>query len=79
LRLDGNAHLWLRQRGAPDETLHMQFARVVPNGDSVFNYQRAVMETRHGAVAGQARAYLRNLEIEVAIYRSAQEGRTVTL
>lgn len=79
LRLDGNAHLWLRQRGAADETLHKKFGHMVPNGDSVFNYQRAVANALECGSADQARAYLRNLEIEAAIYRSAQDGRTVTL
>jgi len=83
LRLDGEARLWLRRRGEAAEVLHTAFERVVPNGDSVFNYQAAVVaalaQPGAGAMAGHARDYLRNLQVEAAIYRSAQEGRTVAL
>ena len=85
-RLDGAARTWLRRRGEASETQHSSFGRIVPNGDSVFHYLTAMAQALGGnaaynadIAASRASAYLRNLEIEQAIYLSAAEGRTVTL
>jgi len=85
-RLDGAARTWLRQRGEAVEAQHTAFGRTVPNGDSVFHYLTAMVQALGRAAAStadiaasRASAYLRNLEIEQAIYQSAAEGRTVTL
>jgi len=85
-RLDGMARTWLRRRGQASETHHTSFARVVPNGDSVFNYLTAMVKALSGdsasnadIEASRASAYLHNVEIEQAIYQSAAEGRTITL
>lgn len=85
-RLDGMARTWVRRRGEPSETPHTTFTRIVPNGDSVFHYLTAMVKALGGdsasyadIEASRASAYLHNLEIEQAIYRSAAEGRTVML
>jgi len=83
LRLDGQARIWLRARGSAVEQIQQEFARQVPNGDSVFAYQLHVATSLQQGVAPDirchARAYLRNLEIEQAIYASDSEGRTIRL
>lgn len=83
LRLDGQARIWLRARGSAVEQIQQEFARLVPNGDSVFAYQLHVATSLQQGVAPDirchARAYLRNLEIEQAIYASDFEGRTIQL
>jgi len=85
-RLDGAARTWLRQRGEALDPQHSSFGRIVPNGDSVFNYLTAMVRALGGdaaynadIAASRASAYLQNMEIEQAIYQSAAEGRTVTL
>jgi len=85
-RLDGAARTWLRRRGEASETQHAAFGRIIPNGDSVFHYLTAIVQAHDGAeesnadiAASRASAYLKNLEIEEAIYKSASENRTVTL
>jgi len=83
LRLDGQARMWLRARGSAEEQIQQEFARLVPNGDSVFAFQLHVATSlQQGAVPDircHARAYLRNIEIEQAIYASDSEGRTICL
>ena len=85
-RLDGAARTWLRRRGEADQTQHTAFERIVPNGDSVFHYLKAMLQALDSGqvsnadiAASRASAYLKNLEIEEAIYKSASENRTVTL
>lgn len=82
LRLDGDGRLFLRRHGSNEET-------AVPfvwedrgfGGDCVFALQRHVVDhlTRGTPVENAAAAYLRNLEIEEAVYLSADEGRIITL
>ena len=85
-RLDGTARTWLRRRGEASETQYNAFSRNMPDGDSVFNYLTAMVQALEGAstsntdiAASRAVAYLRNLEIEQAIYKSAAKGCTITL
>ena len=82
LRLDGDGGLWLRRFGANGETRHdyaweeRGFA-----GDCVHALQRHVVEAlrKGGAIENTAEAYLRNLAIEAAVYRSSQAGARVAL
>lgn len=86
-RLDGEARTWLRRRGETIETQHQVFDHATPNGDSVFNYMTAMVQALRRDAAGsqadlaasRASGYIRNLEVEQAIYQSAAEGRTVNL
>ncbi|MDH3701231.1 MAG: Gfo/Idh/MocA family oxidoreductase [Alphaproteobacteria bacterium] len=81
LRLDGYGRLWWKpHRG--DETAHAYawhdrgFA-----GDCVAAIQAHVLNhLRHGApLENDGRSYLRNMEIEEAVYRSAAEGRRIAV
>ena len=77
LRLDGFGRLWLRpQRGEEREHAYAWQDRGF-GGDCVHALQRHVVaHLLHGAALENAgEDYLRNLEIEGAIYRSAQSGR----
>jgi D-apiose dehydrogenase len=79
LRLDGSARLWQRLRGQPEEALLAAYAVAPCNGNSVQAFQADMLASLASGSHGQARAYLRNLEVEEAIYRSHAEGRTVAL
>ncbi len=82
LRLDGDGGLYFRPHGDNHE-------RPVPyawnksgfGGDSVYRTQQhALQAIQQGApVMNAAHDYLRNLEIEEAVYRSSAEGRRITL
>ena len=50
-------------------------------GDCVYRLQRHVVEhLRHGApVMNTARAYLANLRVEEAVYKSSSEGQRIAL
>jgi hypothetical protein len=77
LRLDGDGALWLKPHGAPLRTHAYDWARQGFGGDCVRALQRhEVDHFRHGApLENGGQAYLRNLEIEDAIYRSAESGQ----
>jgi D-apiose dehydrogenase len=77
LRLDGFGRLWLKpQRGSEREHAY-EWQNQGYGGDSVRALQRHVVaHLRSGAPLENAgAAYLRNLEIEEAIYRSAASGQ----
>jgi predicted dehydrogenase len=79
IRLDGYGRLFLRpHRGEEREHRYAWQARGY-GGDCVFRQcEAALAHLRDGApVPNTARAWLRNMEIEEAIYRSAAEGRFV--
>ncbi len=81
IRLDGYGRLFLRpHRGEEREHRYDWQARGY-GGDCVFRQAEAALHhLRDGApVPNTARAWLRNMEIEEAIYRSAREGRFVTV
>lgn len=81
LRLDGHGRLFLRpQRGVEREHAYAWEKRGY-GGDCVFRQCAAALaHVATGApVPNLARAWLRNMEIEEAIYRSAGEGRFVTV
>lgn len=81
LRLDGFGALWLKPHGKPERRHGYDWQRQGYGGDCVHALQRHVVDhLRHGAaLENTGAAYLRNLEIEEAVYRSAETGRRVTL
>lgn len=82
LRLDGRARLWFKPHGGGPEREHPYdrgpdtFA-----GGAVRALQSHVLEVARGECPPEnaARAYLRNIEIQEAIYRSHREGRRIAL
>ncbi|MGG5822529.1 Gfo/Idh/MocA family protein [Falsiroseomonas sp. HW251] len=81
IRLDGHGRLFTRRhRGEETEHRYDWQARGY-GGDCVFRQTEAALRhLRDGApVPNIARAWLRNMQIEEAIYRSAAEGRFVTV
>ena len=77
LRLDGAGALWLKPQGEPLRAHAYDWPRQGFGGDCVHELQRHVLDHfRHGTpLENGGQAYLRNLEIEEAIYRSAESGR----
>jgi predicted dehydrogenase len=81
LRLDGHGRLFLRpHRGTEREHAYAWDNRGY-GGDCVFRQCAAALaHVANGApVPNVARAWLRNMEVEEAIYRSAEEGRFVNV
>ncbi len=82
LRLDGEGRLWLRSFGANDET-----EQKFPWRDHLFGGDCVYLTCHHiidAWIAGrqpetEARAYLRNQQIEEAIYESAETGNWIAL
>jgi predicted dehydrogenase len=81
LRLDGHGRLFLRPHRGEEREHAYTWQQRGYGGDCVFRQcEAALAHLRDGApVANTARAWLRNLAIEEAIYRSAAEGRFVTV
>ena len=82
LRLDGDGRLFLRRHGENDEQeVAYDWRDVGFGGDCIFDLQRHVVAHLRGdtPVENTARAYLRNLEIEEAVYRSAESGHREAL
>lgn len=81
LRLDGAARLWWKPHGG-EETEHPYswqdrgFA-----GDAVFALQSHVVAhlRNAGPLENSGRSYLRNLDVEEAVYHSSEEGRWIDL
>ena len=81
IRLDGDGGLWLKPHGG-EETAHAyHWDDRGYSGDCVYALQaHVVAHLRDGTpVENIARAYLRNVEIEAAIYRSNDEQRWIDL
>jgi predicted dehydrogenase len=81
LRLDGGGRLWLKPHGGAErEELYPWQDRGFA-GDSVYNLIRHVVDhlIRGTPVENAARDYLRNIEIEDAIYRAHETGQRVEL
>lgn len=76
LRLDGFGRLWLKPHGGPERDHTYRWQNQGYGGDSVHALQRHVVaHLQEGApLENSGAAYLRNLEIEDAIYRSAESG-----
>jgi len=82
LRLSGEGGLFLRRFGETDETAHpFALDRDAFAGGAVAALQGHVLDHLiDGApLENAAGAYLRNLEIEEAVYRAAAEGRRIPL
>jgi predicted dehydrogenase len=81
LRLDGFGRLWLKPRRQAEREHHYAWQDVGFGGDSVCALQRHVLaHYLEGApLENTGEAYLRNLEIEDAIYRAAETGRWAAL
>jgi D-apiose dehydrogenase len=81
LRLDGFGRLWLRPHKGAEREHAYQWQDRGYGGDSVHALQRHVVaHLQAGAPLENAgAAYLRNLEIEDAIYRSAERARWIAL
>ena len=80
LRLDGHGRLFLRPHRGEEREHPYAWENRGYGGDCVFRQcEAALAHLRDGApVPNLARAWLRNMDIEEAIYRSAAEGRFVT-
>lgn len=79
LRLDGRGRLWWKPHGG-DEAEHIfEWQQRGFAGDAVYATQaHIVAHLLDGAeLVNSGRDYLRNIEIEEAVYRSAKEGRVV--
>ncbi|MEM7498962.1 MAG: Gfo/Idh/MocA family oxidoreductase [Pseudomonadota bacterium] len=82
LRLDGEGRLWHRAFGENvEEERRFDWRDHLFGGDCVYRCNRAILEDWLAGRAGpmEAKAYIRNQEIEEAIYRSAAEGRHIAV
>ena len=82
LRLDGDGRLWQRPHDAEtEEQVSFAWRDIDFGGDCILNLQQhAVAHLRDGTpLENTAVAYLRNLEIENAVYAAAAERRTIEL
>jgi predicted dehydrogenase len=79
LRLDGMGRLWWKPHGGLEAIHDYAWSDDGFAGDSVYALQGHVLAylRGEGPVENTARDYLRNLEIEEAVYRSAIESRFV--
>ena len=81
LRLDGGGRLWLKPHGGAEHEEPYPWQDRGFAGDSVYNLIRHVADhlSRGTPVENTGRVYLRNIEIEDAIYRSQETERRVEL
>lgn len=81
LRLDGDGRLWWKPHGGAERPEPYQWARRGFAGDCVHALNAHVLAhlTRGAPAENTGRAYLRNMEIVEAIYRSDAEGRRVAV
>ena len=80
LRLDGFGRLWLKPHKGEEREHAYEWRNDGFGGDCVHALRHVVAHLLQGAPLENAgEAYLRNLEIEEAIYRSAQSGRWLEL
>ncbi len=81
LRLDGYGRLWWKPHGGDDSAHAYAWHDRGFAGDCVAATQAHVLaHLRDGApLENDGRSYLRNMEIEEAIYRSAAEGRRIAV
>jgi len=81
LRLDGDGRLFLKPHGGPEREHPYAWNKAGYGGDCVLRQtEHIVAHFLDGTpVSNTGRAYLRNVEIEEAVYRSHQERRLVEL
>jgi len=79
LRLDGDGRLWLKPHGAAERAESFPWQDRGFAGDSVYALIRHVVDhLRRGVpVENAGRHYLRNIEIEDAIYRAHETGQRI--
>jgi predicted dehydrogenase len=79
LRLDGDGRLYLRPQGGTEREHAYDWQNRGFGGDCVYALQAHVLAWLAGKsqVVNDGRAYLRNLAVEEAVYRSAESGKTV--
>lgn len=80
LALDGNANITMRPHGQNQaEQRYYQWNDIDFGGDCVYRLQRHVIDslTNNGPLMNTGREYLRNLIVEQAVYRAADENRTI--
>jgi predicted dehydrogenase len=81
LRLDGDGRWWFAAPGTGQVEHAYPWPREHPRGDYVRLLQAHVIEhmVSGSAIENTGRAYLRNMEVVEAIYRSDREGRWIDL
>lgn len=81
LRLDGYGRLFLRPLGGEEREHTYTWVDRGYGGDCVYGQSRHVIEhlTKGTALVNSGRDYMLNLAIEEAIYRSAEEGRFISI
>ncbi len=81
LRLDGHGRLYLRARGGEERLHDYAWTNIGFAGDCVGNLQRHVLRGLGGdtPLENRGRDYLRNVEIEEAIYQSDELQRRVQI
>ena len=82
LDLDGYGRVFLRRTGETAKTqLEFDLNATVFGGDCVYAFQKHVTDhlTKGAQIETRAEDYLRNMEIEEAIYASAKAGRVMRL
>ncbi len=82
VRLDGDGNLYHRAHGSTEERRHgYAWTNRAFGGDCVLACQRHIVDALRGTGRAETRAadYLRNIEIEDAIYAAAKQGRRITL
>jgi predicted dehydrogenase len=81
LRLDGSGCLWLKPHHGDERRHAYGFDDQGFGGDCVYRLQQHVIEhlLDGGAIENDAASYLRNVEIEEAVYRSAEQGCWITV
>ena len=81
LRLDGQGRLWLKPHGKPEAEHAYAWAERGFAGDCVHGLNRHIVDhlMRGTALENTGAAYLRNMEIVEAIYRSHETGRRIAL
>jgi len=81
LRMDGAARLWWKPHGEPEVEHCYAWADRGFAGDAVFAVQAHIAAHLRGdgPLENSGRDYLRNLDIEEAVYRSSDQGRWIDL
>lgn len=81
IRLDGFGKLFVRPRGGEEREHAYDWEDRGYGGDCVYRQSRHIVDhlLTGAPLVNSGRDYLRNLDIEEAIYRSAAEGRFITL
>ncbi|SEG68649.1 Gfo/Idh/MocA family protein [Bosea lathyri] len=81
IRLDGFGKLFVRPRGGDEREHAYAWADRGYGGDCVYRQSRHIVDhlLTGTPLANSGRDYLRNLDIEEAVYRSAAEGRFITV